>query len=667
MLQSDVNAMRGRSRRAGELPAARVSARKLRGWLLPALMLAAAPAWPLTIQLIDIGATPMTAAQFAAFQAAAKIWEDTFLDSATVTINVAWDAASTFPSASILASTTTARTTHTVANVVDAMTLDTGAAKELDAIGLIPASIPLTDTNGTRNAGSLTLATANAKALGLSFGLDPTYGAALANNADATIRYNLTYVSDFDINRGDGIDPAQYDFIGVAAHEIGHALGFLTLTDVQDNNPTFTLYPSTLDLWRFVQSGGVHAIDTESRPLTAGPAEYYDSDLNNRGFSRGTLVTDTLCNTSNHRCQASHWRDDLGNLMDPTVALGVTQALRADDTHALNFIGYNPRLFLLPWWRFRYVEVVWFPPPCYICPPQIWKDKFAKLGFEPPPDLEKILERLPFKEANLAGYLAIDLGIQGLEKRSAVGFARFAPQSRNPNPTVLRSANPDDAKPWEELGLPTKPMMMIPPRLEDLYLESEETGGPLFRFRANVPRGGVQFDPGLGRYGGFRLSGFLDAAGDQRMGDSDAMVAMLLLLTSEADPNQGLEGLQFALQPATRDNGSRIDDYTSFGIDPKDSDRDGVPDDVDNCLLVPNPSQTNVDRRGQEDVFGNACDPDYNNDGVVTAADYLLLRARLNQQDLAIDLNDDGVVTAADYVILRGWLNKPPGPSGLKQ
>jgi hypothetical protein len=640
------------------------SAHALLRAVLPALVLAAPSAWPLTINLIDIGTTPMTAAQFAAFQAAAKIWEDRFVDSVTVTVNVAWDAAGTFSSPSVLAATTTARTTHTVANVTTAMLLDTSAGDELAAIGLVPATLPIDDVNGFRNAGSLTLATANAKALGLSFGLDPTYGAALPNSADATIRYNLAYLADFDIDRSDGIDPARYDFIGVAAHELGHALGFLSLTDVQDNNPTFTLFPSTLDLWRFVESGGFHAIDTETRPLTAGPAEYYDSDLNNRGFSRGTLVTDTLCNTASTRCQASHWRDNLGNLMDPTVARGVRQDPRSDDAHAFDFIGYNPRLIaIIPWWRFRYVEVFWFEPPCLVCPPEYWEKVLRPLGFEPPPRLDTV--EPPF-DANLGGYLAIDLGIKGFEKRSAVGFARFAAPLKNPDPTVLESTNPEDQKPWEELGLPTEPMEVIPARLMDLYLESEETGGPRFRFRANVPRGGVQFDPTLGRYGGFRVSGFLDGTADNETRGDDAALVMVLLLTQDVDPGQGLEGLVCAADPDARDNGGRIADYVAFGIDPKDSDEDGVPDQVDNCLLAPNPSQTNVDRNGLTDVFGNACDPDFNGDGVVSAADYLILRAALNTADPVTDLNDDGRVTAADYLILRGRLNQPPGPSGLE-
>jgi hypothetical protein len=96
----------------------------------------------------------------------------------------------------------------------------------------------------------------------------------------------------------------------------------------------------------------------------------------------------------------------------------------------------------------------------------------------------------------------------------------------------------------------------------------------------------------------------------------------------------------------------------------QDTDGDGVIDTVDNCRLVQNPLQQNRDLPGKGDIYGNACDPDYNGDLQTTAADYLILRGKLNTSDPAIDLNGDGKVSAADYLILRARLNQPPGPAG---
>jgi hypothetical protein len=97
------------------------------------------------------------------------------------------------------------------------------------------------------------------------------------------------------------------------------------------------------------------------------------------------------------------------------------------------------------------------------------------------------------------------------------------------------------------------------------------------------------------------------------------------------------------------------------GLPGPDTDGDGLEDRLDNCTLVSNHDQRDTDADG----YGNRCDPDFNNSGLVTAADYLILRARLNTPDALCDLNGDGLVSAADYLILRGWLNKPPGPSGV--
>ncbi len=90
-----------------------------------------------------------------------------------------------------------------------------------------------------------------------------------------------------------------------------------------------------------------------------------------------------------------------------------------------------------------------------------------------------------------------------------------------------------------------------------------------------------------------------------------------------------------------------------------DADGDGVLDTNDNCTLIPNPNQRDTDNDG----FGNICDPDLNNDGVVNAADLALLREVFFTNDADADFNGDGNVNAEDLAIMRSFFFKAPGPS----
>ncbi|MEO1574058.1 MAG: thrombospondin type 3 repeat-containing protein [Pseudomonadota bacterium] len=92
-----------------------------------------------------------------------------------------------------------------------------------------------------------------------------------------------------------------------------------------------------------------------------------------------------------------------------------------------------------------------------------------------------------------------------------------------------------------------------------------------------------------------------------------------------------------------------------------DSDGDGVADSSDNCTLVANPDQRDTNGDG----FGNACDADLNNDGVVNVLDLGELRLVFFGDDADADFNGDGAVNVIDLGILRAGFFLPPGPSGL--
>jgi hypothetical protein len=99
-------------------------------------------------------------------------------------------------------------------------------------------------------------------------------------------------------------------------------------------------------------------------------------------------------------------------------------------------------------------------------------------------------------------------------------------------------------------------------------------------------------------------------------------------------------------------------------IQPPDTDGDGIADQYDNCIKVPNPDQLDTD----DDGYGNLCDPDLNNDGTVNINDYNRLKARLGivpVVDVDADLDGNGAVNINDFNRLKSYLGKPPGPSGL--
>lgn|GEM_PF-2704466 len=101
-----------------------------------------------------------------------------------------------------------------------------------------------------------------------------------------------------------------------------------------------------------------------------------------------------------------------------------------------------------------------------------------------------------------------------------------------------------------------------------------------------------------------------------------------------------------------------------------DDDGDGILDAADNCIHAAN-GQTIPDSGGNSqrdtdgDGYGNACDADLSNDGVVNFADLALFRTSFGSNNSDADFNGDGVVNFADLATMRSGFGKPPGPSGV--
>ena len=118
---------------------------------------------------------------------------------------------------------------------------------------------------------------------------------------------------------------------------------------------------------------------------------------------------------------------------------------------------------------------------------------------------------------------------------------------------------------------------------------------------------------------------------------------------------------------AYTENGS--DGFIALGTTPgTDSDADGIMDIDDNCALVPN-GPLILDKGGNSqldtdgDGFGNFCDGDFNNNGIVDPLDFSALKAALGTFDPYPDLNCNGIVDPLDFSKLKSRLGQPPGPS----
>lgn len=104
-------------------------------------------------------------------------------------------------------------------------------------------------------------------------------------------------------------------------------------------------------------------------------------------------------------------------------------------------------------------------------------------------------------------------------------------------------------------------------------------------------------------------------------------------------------------------------DNITFNDGGVDTDGDGVDDSLDNCTLRANPDQ----RDSNGDGYGNACDPDFDDNGTVNFLDISGWAIFFNTAcgDVDQDINGDGSCNFGDFSVITQFFNQPPGPSAL--
>lgn len=318
--------------------------------LATALLVGAAQLRALDIQFsVDANNAP-NAEALAGFEQAAQVWESLLSNNVNVYVqigmsnfgaansNIIGQAGSEFYVGSYSELRTALIDNSTsVTDAIALAQLPTGSTYtrliNYTADSPTPTSTPWLNTTD-----SILISGGNARALGL---IPNSYYAL-----DAAIEFNTAFAFDYD--RSNGIGAQQMDFVGVAIHEIGHALGFNSVGDFLDYNQSTGA--TTLNGWT--------AADFASTPLdlfrysaasiaASNLYNQYITDVSVGTAAQSILIGDlelqmsTGVNYGNGQ-QASHFLDNLGiGVMDPTASFGEEINITANDLIALDAIGWN--------------------------------------------------------------------------------------------------------------------------------------------------------------------------------------------------------------------------------------------------------------------------------------------------------------------------------------
>ena len=323
---------------------------------LAALLIAGAAAPALAgpiINLIDIGGVTGSPAQLG-FQIAANYWESVLSNNVVLNFNVGF--APLGPgilggTSSTLAEYVPISTYYSVLAATGTSALDAKALAHLSplsATGSVAVKVPAyvdpasatgiaasgtrTAPDGTAISSTIALSSANVKAL--VGGYETTI--------DGTIQFSSTFA--FDFNPTDGITAGSYDFIGVAVHEMGHALGFLSAADDFDYSVGGGVavddgwWGYGMDMFRYSAPGVLDwNFNTNSYFSIDGGVTAYQNGY----FSTGENFGDGW--------QASHWKapsaapycSNLLGIMNPYICGGTGDSVTGLDLALFDAIGWN--------------------------------------------------------------------------------------------------------------------------------------------------------------------------------------------------------------------------------------------------------------------------------------------------------------------------------------
>jgi PEP-CTERM motif len=346
---------------------------------------ASAPAHAVSFNLIDTGgAATGTQARFG-FDIAAAYWSSVLTDNSTINLRIGF----TSLGAGILGSTSSTRAAAYVENVYAALAADRTSALDAQAVANLKALTPSAtfsgfqaldaitsgyqnvatkagvntattrlDNDGSANNIVLNANTANLKALGFT---TDAAGNNITNVVDGSVTFSSNFAFDFDPTNG--IGDGSYDFIGVAIHEIGHALGFVSGVDTYDvvggpNGPNAAAFLASannrIDEFRIMSILDLYRYSANGLDWSVGGNTWFSIDGGGQLFGDSRTSTGRFNGDGN---QASHWKDNqyaprtnplcanpistpIG-IMNPTIGACESGAITGLDLAAFDAMGYN--------------------------------------------------------------------------------------------------------------------------------------------------------------------------------------------------------------------------------------------------------------------------------------------------------------------------------------